>query len=253
MNVRADRRHHCQPKIFVADDKARLPPTIFGLVSGNFMGVHSADGHGNDFLVRLPSRIQVDARRQLPVHFMVGVRNVPVVFLERKHFERDEFRHRKRVPREKNRLPRGAVANRENNFGVGRAHVFCRGADVDVRGIRLRGVDLQSAGRVLFVRDDMPVAGFELADEFADGLPARRGTIRRHDFAVRILGHADILELEHGAGAIPIRLEVESRVLPRGRLSAKFHLPRMVLGAPAFDGVFLAGDGGAVCVRVAGV
>ena len=188
------------------------------------MGVHSADGHGFNFLVRLPSRFQINACEQFPVYPVARLRNVPMVFLERQHTERDEFDNRKLVPGEKNRLPRGAVADSQNHVGVSRAYFFRGGFVRDVRGLRLQRVNLQSANRLLLFRDDLLVVGLGLADEFADGFLARRRTIRRHDSAIRLLGHADFLELANDTGAISIRPQAQSGLLSGRRLSAKFHL-----------------------------
>lgn len=197
----------------MADDKARLPPTIFGLVPWDFVGVHSADGDSADFLVRLSSRFQVRAREQLPVYPVAGVRYVPVVLFERQHTERDEFGYRKLVPREENRFPRGAVADRQNHVSVGRAYIFRGGVVRHVRGLRLRRVALQLANRVLLFRDDLLFVGAELADEFAYCFPARRGTIRRHDSAIRVLVHANLLEPANDTGAISILAQAEPGVL----------------------------------------
>lgn len=213
------------------------------------MGVHSAVNHGFNFLVRLSSRLQVNAHEQFPVYPVARVRDVPLVFFERKYFERDAFRNRKFVPREKNCFPRGAVADCENYFRAGRAHFFCRRAVRDVRGLRLPALDLQPADNLLFLRDDLPVVGRELVDKFADGLHARRGTTCRHALAIRFLGHADFLELKNASRTVPNFFETQSRLLRRRRLSAVFHLSRMVLGTRALDGVLLARDGGGHAYR----
>ena len=136
-----------------------------------------------------------------------------MVFFERQHTERDEFNNRKLVPREENRLSRGVVADCQNHVGVGRAHFFCSGAVRDVRGLRLQRIDLQFANCLLFFRDDLLIVGVGLAYKFVDSFPARRWSICRHDFAIRLLGHADFLEFENDTGAISIRLETQSRVL----------------------------------------
>ena len=248
-SARPDSRHLRQPKTSLANDAARLPRTIPRLVPGNFVGVHSAVNHRFNFFVRLPSRLQVHARRQLPVYLVAGLRNVPVVFFKREHSKRGELRHRKFFPREKNCLPRGAPADCKNYLGTGRAYFFCRGAVRHVRGLRLPADDLQPADNLLFLRDDLSVAGVELADKFVDSFLARHSTARRHAFAIRILGHANLLELEDDSRTISLLAEVESRVLSGRRLPTKFHLPRMVLGAFVFDGIFLGVDGGGHVVR----
>ena len=174
---------------------------------------------------------------------MVGVRNVPLVFFEREYFERDKFRYRKFIPRQENCFPRRAVADCENYFRAGRAYFFCRRIVRDVRDLRLPAHDLQSADNLLFLRDDLSCVGLELADEFVDGFSARCWTVGRNAFTIWFLGHADFLEYKNDSRTVAISFKVESGLLRRRRLSAEFHLSRVVLGASAFDGILLARDG----------
>ena len=53
----ADTRYNSQQKITLANDETRFPPTVFGIVLRNFMGVHSANSNRFNFLVRLSSRL----------------------------------------------------------------------------------------------------------------------------------------------------------------------------------------------------
>ena len=138
-----------------------------------------------------------------------------MVFLEREYTKCDVFCHRKRVPREKNRLPRGVVADCKNHVGIRRAHFFYRGTVRNVRNLRLSADNLQPANNLLPLRDDLLGVGIELADKFADSFSARYWTIRLDDFAIRILGHADFLEFANDTAAISFYLEAESGVLSR--------------------------------------
>ncbi len=209
----ADFGHNSQPAAVVANDAARFPAAVSWLVPGNFVGVHSASGDGFNFVVCLSSWVQSNAGREFPVHFMAGLRNVSVVFHKREHFERDKFGSREQLPGEKNRIPRRTFANRQDNVGAGRARFFCSGIIFNVRAVRLSGVALQFADFVLFFCNDMFDAGDFVADECADGIPARRWAIYGDVVAVWILGDADFLESENDTGAIPVLAEAESGVL----------------------------------------
>ena len=90
---------------------------------------------------------------------------------------------------------------------------FCRSFIHDVRDLRLLNFNLQRANNLLFFRDDLPVARNKLADKFADGFFARRGTIRGDVVAVRILGNADFLEFKNDSRRISNFFKVKSRVL----------------------------------------
>ena len=197
----------------MANDKTRLPSTLSRLIFGHFVGVYSAVHHGFNFLVRLSSRLQVNAHEQFPVYPVARLRNVPLVFFEREHFERDEFSYRKFLPRQKNRLPRGAAADCENYFRAGRAHFFCRRAVRHVRDLRLPAHDLQPATDLLSGGDDLFHAGDFVANEFADDFSSRYWAIRGDDFAIRILGHAHFLELENDSRAVSNFFKAKSRVL----------------------------------------
>ena len=144
---------------------------------------------------------------------MACVRHVSLVFHQREHSKRDVFDYRKFFPGKKNRLPRRAVADCKNYVGIGRAQLFYNRAVRDVRGLRLPAVDLQSADNLLSVRDDLFIVRVELADECADSFSARCRAIRRHDVTVRLLGHADFLELKIVAGTVSIYPEIKSRLL----------------------------------------
>ena len=144
---------------------------------------------------------------------MAGVRNVPVVFPQRKYHERDAFDYREFISRQENSLPRRAFADCKNYVRACRSQLFYRRIVRNVRGLRLFAFDSQSANNLLLVRNDLPVIGLELADEFVDGISARHRAIRRHDVAVWILGHADFLELANDTGAIPIYIATESCIL----------------------------------------
>lgn len=197
----------------MADDAPRLQATIHKFISRNFMGIHSADRHGFYFLVCLPSRFQVDARKQFSVYLVACMRNVSLVFSQRKYHERDAFGYREFISRQENCLPRRAPSDSQNYVRACRTQLFYRRLIRNVRGLRLFAFDSQSANNLLPVRDDLSVIGFELADEFADSFYARHRAIRRHDVTIRILGHADFLELANGAGAIPIYFATEPCVL----------------------------------------
>ena len=144
---------------------------------------------------------------------MAGLRNVSVVFYQRKYFERDKFCHRKQFSREKNCFSRGTFADCKNYVRARRAYFFCRNFIFNVRDLRLFNLDLQPANNLLFFRDDLPFARDKLADEFADGFFARRGTIRGDAPAVWILGNADFLEFEHDSRKISVRAQIKSRIL----------------------------------------
>ena len=177
------------------------------------MGVHSTGGHRANFLVRIPSWLQVNASEQFSVYTVVGVRNVPMVFFERQHLKRDEFGYRKFISCQEDCLPRGAVADCKNCFRTGRAHFFCCHTVCNVRGLRLLNFDLQFANSLLLFCNDLFIVGYLMADQFADSFFARRGAIRWNDFAIRLLGHANLLEFKNGAGAIPILFETQSGLL----------------------------------------
>ena len=83
-----------------------------------------------------------------------------------------------------------------------------------------------------------------MVDEFADSFYARRGAVSCNDSAIWFLGHADFLEFKNDSRTVSIYFKIKSRVLRRRRLSAKFYLSRVVLGAFAFDSVLLGVDGG---------
>ena len=63
------------------------------------------------------------------------------------------------------------------------------------------------------------------------------------------MGDTNFLEFEDDSSGIPVVFEAESGVLCNRGVSGLFDLSCLVLGAPAFDNLFLAGD---VCVPVAG-
>ena len=144
---------------------------------------------------------------------MAGLRNVPLVFPQRKYFKRDEFGYRKFLPRQENRLPRRTPAHCKNYVRASRAQLFYRRVVRNVRGLWLSTFDLQPANNLLSVRDDLLIIGAGLADEFANGFYARHWAIRRYDVAIRLLGYADFLELEINPRTISRRDKIKSCLL----------------------------------------
>ena len=53
----ADTRYNSQQKITLANDETRFSTAVFGLVLGNFMGVHTTNYNRINFLVRVSSRL----------------------------------------------------------------------------------------------------------------------------------------------------------------------------------------------------
>ena len=166
-----------------------------------------------------------------------------MVFFEREHTKRGKFGNRELISRKKDSFPRGTVADCKNYFRAGRSSVFRRSFVRHVRDLRISADDLQLANNLLFFRDDLSFIGLELADEFADGFFARFAAVCGDDVAICLLGHADLLEFKNVARTVPIFNEIEPRILCCGRLSPKFHLSRVVLGAFILDGVLLGVDG----------
>ena len=136
-----------------------------------------------------------------------------MVFYQRKYFERDKFCYREQFSCQKNCLSRGTSAHCKNYVGTRRAYFFCGDFIRNVRDLRLFNFDLQRANNLLFFRDDLPVTRNKLADKFADGFFARRGTIRGDVVAVRILGNADFLEFKNDSRRISNFFKVKSRIL----------------------------------------
>lgn len=85
----------------------------------------------------------------------------------------------------------------------------------DVRVVRLFDFDLQHTNTVLFLRDDMLIAGDFVDNERGNRIHARCRSTGGDGIAIWFLGDADILESEYDPRAVSILVEIKSRILCR--------------------------------------